>query len=135
MASFPVGVRLSWDALEVGIALPTKPSGEGEPWAELQGGTLQALRGRGGGRDSMLRGPDDSGLGWGPDRHIFRRKVTLRPSLRDIPPSNLLPRGPGNQALGRGVVCMCVCANLVTRCPRPPPCPPTSTHTTWVHSF
>lgn len=45
MASFSVGVRLSWDRLEVGIALPTKPSGEGEPWAELQGGIPSKLSG------------------------------------------------------------------------------------------
>ena len=55
----------------------------------------------------MHREPDDSGLGWGPDRHIFRRKVTLGPSLWDIPPSYLLPWEPGTQALGRRVVCVC----------------------------
>ena len=61
----------------------------------------------------MHRELDDSGLGWGPDRHIFRRKVTLGPSLWDIPPSYLLSWEPGNQALGRRVfVCVCVCAPL-----------------------
>ena len=80
----------------------------------------------------MHREPDDSGLGWGPDRHIFRRKVTLGPSLWDIPPSYLLPWEPGNQALGRRVLCVCVCV-CIHRCP--PPSLPTSTHTTWVHSL
>ena len=65
----------------------------------------------------MHREPDDSGLGWGPDRHIFRRKVTLGPSLWDIPPSYLLPWEPGNQALGRRVLCVCVCVCVYTPLP------------------
>ena len=65
----------------------------------------------------MHREPDVSGLGWGPDRHIFRRKVTLGPSLWDIPPSYLLPWEPGNQALGRRVLCVCVCVRVCAPLP------------------
>lgn len=80
-------------------SLSLQPPGKESPGQDLRGAPLQALRG--GGHDSMRREPDDSGPGWGPDRHIFQRKVSLGPSLRDIPPFYLLPRGPGNQALGR----------------------------------
>ena len=90
---------------------PTPSPGEGEPWVGLERGVgvspprSQGRGGAGGGRDSTQRSLMTQAPGWGPDQHIFRRKVTVGPSLRDIPPSHLPPRGPGNQAPGRGAVC------------------------------
>lgn len=41
-------------------------------------------------------------LGWGPERHIFQRKVTPGPSLRDTPPSAARRQGLGTGPWARG---------------------------------